>query len=467
MRSILVAFTLMVLAGLPSAWPSTARPGGTALGTPQSRSHGIGTNQKRSGSRSVQKAGRPQQAPPAQGVGPQSEATPSFSASVDLVLLHVAVFDDRDVPVPGLTRADFTIVEDGQPQPIRYFAAPASSPLDVALLVDTSGSVETARTVVRRVVEEFLPGLGPQDCVLALPFAGDVPAATWASGGSPRVSGVLAGRAFEGSTRLNDALIAALDRLADRRRRRSLVPLRRPRDVPPRCGRDRLTAETDPARQAGEGVEGSGAARRQAIVLVSDGVDEGSASSGGDALTRIWSARVPVLVVPVGAASPRWHENRELDRFVANPRRSWYHGLSIPPVVAAARARRVLEGLARASGGWVLDSEDALPRGRFACSAAPTFSGIRVKVAETPDLGLAPEPDAADYEVKLRIHREPTSSEPRLEAALMARVRGSRFRFREDLEIDDVLDTARVRAEAGRVVEVLRRWIDEEEGGGG
>jgi len=56
-----------------------------------------------------------QQAPPGQ--------TPVFRSSVDLVHLDVSVLDRDRLPVRGLTEADFTVLEDGKPQPISVFSA--------------------------------------------------------------------------------------------------------------------------------------------------------------------------------------------------------------------------------------------------------------------------------------------------------------------------------------------------------
>jgi VWFA-related protein len=52
----------------------------------------------------------------------QQPATPILRASVDQVVVDVVVTDADGQPVPGLTAADFEIVERGRPQPIATFA---------------------------------------------------------------------------------------------------------------------------------------------------------------------------------------------------------------------------------------------------------------------------------------------------------------------------------------------------------
>ena len=60
---------------------------------------------------------------------------PQFRAGVELIQLDVAVLDDKRQPVRGLTVADFTVLEDGVPRPIKAFTpielealAPGSAP---------------------------------------------------------------------------------------------------------------------------------------------------------------------------------------------------------------------------------------------------------------------------------------------------------------------------------------------------
>ena len=48
---------------------------------------------------------------------------PQFRSTTDLVLMDVSVLDKSRRPIKGLTEADFTILEDGVPQPIATFAA--------------------------------------------------------------------------------------------------------------------------------------------------------------------------------------------------------------------------------------------------------------------------------------------------------------------------------------------------------
>jgi len=94
------------------------------------------------------------EATPAPGESPApSEPTPTFAAGVELVTVDIVVTDKKNVPVTGLQREDFTILEDGRPQEVATFdaiqvpdapaAVPAPKP---ALSINTGGGERTART---------------------------------------------------------------------------------------------------------------------------------------------------------------------------------------------------------------------------------------------------------------------------------------------------------------------------------
>src|SRR5687768_9526791 len=54
---------------------------------------------------------------------PGSGQQPTFPSRVELVTVDAVVFDRQGNPVEGLTRDEFTIREDGQPQTIAAFEA--------------------------------------------------------------------------------------------------------------------------------------------------------------------------------------------------------------------------------------------------------------------------------------------------------------------------------------------------------
>ena len=57
------------------------------------------------------------------GLFAQAPQAPTFRGGVDLVHLDVSVLDNDRRPIRGLTAPDFTVLEDGRPQPIVAFSA--------------------------------------------------------------------------------------------------------------------------------------------------------------------------------------------------------------------------------------------------------------------------------------------------------------------------------------------------------
>jgi Ca-activated chloride channel homolog len=90
---------------------------------------------------------------------------------VDTSLVSVPVIvTDRDGRfVPGLTREDFEISEDGKPQEIATFMA-NDAPFTVALLIDTSRSTLDYLNAIRNAAIGFIKQLQPQDRVLVVTF---------------------------------------------------------------------------------------------------------------------------------------------------------------------------------------------------------------------------------------------------------------------------------------------------------
>jgi len=86
----------------------------------------------------------------------QSDSVANFAVNVNLVNLFFAVKDARGVPVRNLRQEEFEVFEDGKPQTIKYFKADATQPLTLGLLVDTSGSTRRILPFVRQVGTQFL-----------------------------------------------------------------------------------------------------------------------------------------------------------------------------------------------------------------------------------------------------------------------------------------------------------------------
>jgi len=91
---------------------------------------------------------------------------------VNVVNVLCTVSDKRGALVTDLDKEDFEIREDGRKQDIRYFTRDTDLPLTVALLVDVSGSVRSVLADEREAAGQFFDTvLRPTDHALLLGFS--------------------------------------------------------------------------------------------------------------------------------------------------------------------------------------------------------------------------------------------------------------------------------------------------------
>jgi VWFA-related protein len=77
------------------------------------------------------------------------------SVRVDVVQLHVSALDKESHFVKGLTREDFKIQEDGKPEEMTGFEVAENLPLNIGLVIDSSGSMEKGMPFVREACAEL------------------------------------------------------------------------------------------------------------------------------------------------------------------------------------------------------------------------------------------------------------------------------------------------------------------------
>lgn len=87
----------------------------------------------------------------------------------DEVLLNVTVTNEYGRLVTDLRKQDFIITEDGQRQEIAGFQI-STVPVNVALMLDASGSVINELSFLKSAAEKFVDQLGPDDRVSAIEF---------------------------------------------------------------------------------------------------------------------------------------------------------------------------------------------------------------------------------------------------------------------------------------------------------
>jgi VWFA-related protein len=96
---------------------------------------------------------------------------PTIKVDVDLVNVLFSVRDKRGALIPNLTRDDFKVYEDGKEQDVRVFSKESGLPLTIGLLVDVSGSQANLIEVERRAAEQFFRQvLRPKDMAFLISF---------------------------------------------------------------------------------------------------------------------------------------------------------------------------------------------------------------------------------------------------------------------------------------------------------
>ncbi|MQA31566.1 MAG: VWA domain-containing protein [Luteitalea sp.] len=111
----------------------------------------------------------PAPAQPPAAPQPAPPQTPAFRAGVELVSLNVTVTDSATRYVTDLEEIDFQIYEDGVKQDLTFFNR-TNLPIALALLVDTSASMETRLPIAQEAAIGFARKLRPQDLAEVIDF---------------------------------------------------------------------------------------------------------------------------------------------------------------------------------------------------------------------------------------------------------------------------------------------------------
>lgn len=206
--------------------------------------------------------------------------TPVFRTGVEMVTVNVAVLDSAERPVSGLAAKDFVVMEDGVEAEVELVLAPGDTPLDVAFVLDFSGSILAAAPYAQAAEIAFLQALSPDDCVLVLPFTDQVGYGRWGRPRDPALGGLIRELVPDGGTALFDAMLRGLSAL-------TADSLTAARDTNAPCPNDRGGASGD---------------RRRVMVVLTDGLDNRSVATHEDTLAAVRQAGVPIIAVGAGAA---------------------------------------------------------------------------------------------------------------------------------------------------------------------
>jgi Ca-activated chloride channel homolog len=150
-----------------------------------------------------------------------------FSARSDLVVLNVAVTNDKGGFVSGLTAEAFHVVEEGQPQDVSFFAE-QDAPATIGLLIDASGSMLENRDRVIAGITEFAKASHPDDEFLPLVFNEQVSAVLqspdrFTSDPTELRQALTESLKARGRTAFHDALVEAIDGVGHGRHERKVL----------------------------------------------------------------------------------------------------------------------------------------------------------------------------------------------------------------------------------------------------
>jgi VWFA-related protein len=91
----------------------------------------------------------------AAAVGPAQDSDPVIKVDVNIVNVLCSVRNKNGGLVGNLEKNDFTLLEDGKQQEIKYFTRETDLPLTLGLLVDVSGSQERLIDTEKRAAQQF------------------------------------------------------------------------------------------------------------------------------------------------------------------------------------------------------------------------------------------------------------------------------------------------------------------------
>ncbi len=109
--------------------------------------------------------------PPQQQNQQDQEPLQTFKVDVNVVNLYFNVKDKHGALIPDLKKEDFTVLEDGKPQTIKYFSTDSVQPLTLGILIDCSGSQSRVLPMTQEIGSEFINEvLRPKDEAFVISF---------------------------------------------------------------------------------------------------------------------------------------------------------------------------------------------------------------------------------------------------------------------------------------------------------
>ncbi len=172
-----------------------------------------------------------------------------------IVRLNIGVVDGRGRPITSLNKENFTVYENGVKQDISRFE-PTVAPFSVVMLLDMSGSTLGFRQTIRQSAFRFIDALAPEDRVAVVEFYDKVNLRNDFTTNRKIIANSINVANGQGKTQLYEAINFALDKLAKE------------------------------------------AARRKAIIVLTDGVDSNVQNNDRKFLEKVKESDIPTAIKP-------------------------------------------------------------------------------------------------------------------------------------------------------------------------
>jgi Ca-activated chloride channel family protein len=160
---------------------------------------------------------QPPQAPDNSKPSPNQNQLPTISVTSGLVHLVVTVTDRRRSFVTDLDQGDFKVLENGNPQDIRFFGRETDLPLRIGLLIDTSNSIRPRLSFEQEAAIDFLNKVirRNKDMAFLMTFDNEPEVVQDFTGDLALLSDAIHNQRAGGGTALNDAIYRASEILSN------------------------------------------------------------------------------------------------------------------------------------------------------------------------------------------------------------------------------------------------------------
>lgn len=138
----------------------------------------------------------------------------TLSVNVNLVTLHVSVFDEKDRLIKDLKKEDFSVFEDKIQQELSLFKQ-EDVPVSLGLVIDNSGSMRTKRERVNKAAITFARTCKPQDEIFLINFNDQVYIDQEFTRNKDDLAEALDTIDTRGGTALHDALYLSLEHIRE------------------------------------------------------------------------------------------------------------------------------------------------------------------------------------------------------------------------------------------------------------